>query len=767
MKRLEIENNRVIHLWDERYAKPTDITDGSGRFGNLVYTLLSEDIKTMDKPEFAPYCEHYVGYDSVQISEEGIRFTNQEFNTSLKVIEQPEEVVLEMNCGSDRVSACGMFLPLNFMSCKNGTYESQFLVSSPYHTADKKHWMHYFTRPDGNHLALIAEGELEGYKINYSPFLSGHFIQGFSFLWQLDRAYGQPIRKKRHMRVHIVAVSSYKEAVLAATEIWKIPDLLYDVSSAKTGTRFPFEAVGKVDTVKVISPTGKEAYITETCFTPKEYGIYTLIPYEAGVAGMDISMFAWDDMGEMYKRAMDSLTTCHEDVLGETKEGQQIWRPTHIFYRDYHDHNLCEHGMWCWAMLRYMQDYGQKNAYIDEVLNHLRIVMAEEETVTLNCCTILKEQGNRTKNSTRIQEVYGGVNILLDAYKVFGEDKYLDFAITVLETRLKNDLSPAGAIMRYGKDVADSENEDYTTVTCMVFPVVDMAVFLKKSKDERYVFFEKTALRIADFVKERDFSFPTEGGTHPEINKEMEEGSISCSALTVLYVARYLCQDDAKRKQEYLKFADKILKLHDAFTVNTPHPVLFRSSLRWWETIWEGDADGPAVCFGHAWSIWRAEAQFWYGLLAKDNRRLLDSYNGFMGNYAKEKADGTVYAIYQYEQMSGGATTHNGSEMEHIVKEGFPDKPDDTTSRYLFARDFQCWQRCGAVVDIEGKRFYLGCHVENEEIKFHGSKLEVLYLGVETGTYLVRTEKLPEVISTGSYHIEEIAKSLYKISFLS
>lgn len=118
---------------------------------------------------------------------------------------------------------------------------------------------------------------------------------------------------------------------------------------------------------------------------------------------------------------------------------------------------------------------------------------------------------------------------------------------------------------------------------------------------------------------------------------------------------------------------------------------MFRSSLRWWETIWEGDSDGPAVCFGHAWSIWRAEAQFLYGLLAGDNRRLLDSYNGFLGNYAKEQADGRVYAIYQYEPISGGDVTINGSQMHYCVHDGFPRKADDTTSRYLFARDFQCW----------------------------------------------------------------------------
>lgn len=52
-------------------------------------------------------------------------------------------------------------------------------------------------------------------------------------------------------------------------------------------------------------------------------------------------------------------------------------------------------------------------------------------------------------------------------------------------------MSSDGAIMRYGSDGTTAENADYTTVTCMVFPIVDMAVLLKEMEDERYGFFEE------------------------------------------------------------------------------------------------------------------------------------------------------------------------------------------------------------------------------------------------------------------------------------
>ena len=746
--KIDCKGNYISAIYDSRYQTPVDITDGAGRFGQLVYTLSEEDITKADKPEFAPYEEHYASYSTCRHIDNGILMENEEFSTTLRIAEEQEHPVFEMQCDSEMVSACGMFLPLNFLSCKNGKREQQFLISSPYHTADKKHWMHYFTRTDGKNLAFIVEGELEGYKINYSPYLAGHYIRGFSFLWRLDRAYHTDAKTELRMRVHMIPVASYEEAMQWATKIWDIPAIYYHMASVKQGEIFEFQMMGEPDWIRILSPSGKMWESKELSFKAEEYGIYQLVPYKNGEPGMDVSVFVWDDMQDMYRKAMDTLLKSRDEIIGHTSNGTPIWRPPHLFYRGFPDHNLCEHGMWCWAMLRYMRRHGKVKEYVEEVENFLHIVIPENGGYTNHACSIIKEQGYLTKDSTRIQEAYGGVNILLDAWRVFGEEKYLEFAIDTLTARLEADMNAKGGIMRHGSDGATAEVADYTTVTCMVFPVVDLAVELKRMRDDRYQYFESMAIKIADYIVERGLSFPTEGGEHPEVNEELEEGSISCSALTVCYVAAHLC-----KKQKYLDFAKEILELHDAFSVYTPHPVLFRSSLRWWETIWEGDSDGPAVCFGHAWSLWRAEAQFWYGLLTCDSERLLDSYNGFMGNYAKEDRDGNVYTIYQYEPMSGGALATNGKEMNYRVHEGFPDRPDETISRYLFARDFECWQSSMAVIELEGKTFFLDCHKEGERIVFDGTSLKRIYLDMPEGRYAFATSKEVEVIGPQKYQI--------------
>lgn len=756
----------ISAIFDNRYPERKDITDGTCRFGGLAYTLKSEDITTADKPEFVPYNDHIAGYDSCQEIDGRTVLVNHEHHARLTVTSLPDRLILDLSCDSSDVSACGLFLALNFMSCKNGDWQSQFLISSPYHTADKKHFLHYFTRPDGNHLACIPETEIDGYRINYSPYLSGHFIRGMELLSQFDRAYSRPERGSRRVKLHLIPVSSYPEALSAAAALWNIPWLYYDTAATCLGQPFTFEKSSDTDSIRIIAPSGKCEMITGNCYLPKEYGIHTAIPYSGTKPGADCSFFVRDELMEMHRRACASLPDDRCNLIGTAADGTPIWKPPYLYYRNYEDFNLCEHGMWCWSLLRYMRLAGICEPYASQVRNYLRIVTAEEGGLSLNACSMLPSSGYATKNSTRIQEAYNGVNILLDAYRVFGEREYLEFAVRALTARLESDMDENGGIFRHGSDGATAETADYTTVTCLVFPVVDMALLLQEEKDPRSSFFRDAAEHIADYVVRRGLSFPTEGGQHPEVNPEMEEGSMSCSALTVLYVAAHITA-----KPEYLQYAHDILAVHDAYTVHTPHPVMFASSLRWWETIWEGNSDGPAVCFGHAWSLWRAEAQFLYGILCKDDARLLDSYNGFMGNYAKEDAQGNMYAIYQYEPISSGAIAANGNEVDHTDCEGFPKRPDHTLSRYLFVRDFECWYKTAAVLVINGRKHFLNCHMENGILVIDAPAFENLYLSDDIGRLQMRCstndkgssnnaniiDRLPHIISKKYFtrHTEE------------
>ena len=54
MLQLKTENGKITGVYDCRYAEPVDITDGTGRFGYLAYTLKSEDINAQEHPECMP-----------------------------------------------------------------------------------------------------------------------------------------------------------------------------------------------------------------------------------------------------------------------------------------------------------------------------------------------------------------------------------------------------------------------------------------------------------------------------------------------------------------------------------------------------------------------------------------------------------------------------------------------------------------------------------------------------------------------------------------
>jgi hypothetical protein len=139
-------------------------------------------------------------------------------------------------------------------------------------------------------------------------------------------------------------------------------------------------------------------------------------------------------------------------------------------------------------------------------------------------------------------------------------------------------------------------------------------------------------------------------------------------------------------KQEYVDFAKQVLDMHDAYIIKTPLSAVFSSTLRWWETCWEGDEDGPAICNGHAWTIWRAEADYLYYALTGDRKYKLKAFNGFLSNLAKIKADGTSYSIRQTDMIPGGGLCENGKGVQYRIAPEWSDRKDSSLSRYVFVR---------------------------------------------------------------------------------
>lgn len=729
-------NGKIERIYDMRYDTQVDITDGTGRFGYLAYTLKSEDINAQLHPGSMPFAEKHMGYDE--------SFTNQEFGTQLSVENSDDGLVLELTCNGEDVDGAGLFLPFNFISRKNGFWQQQFTISSPYHTADYKHHLFYLDRPDGNAVACIVENEIECFMVNYSPYQGGHFIRGITFWAQLDKAYGRTVKNDKRVRVHIIAVSDYLEAMKQACRIWNCSALYYQRSSCYQNEVFSFDCIGQVDEIEIIAPSGKKQKICGSSFTPEEYGFYQAVPYCNGKSGMDCALFCMDSIPKMHQRATQIIRQDPSVVIGHTVDGKDIYEPNHLTYRGYKDFNLCEHCMWAWSALKYLRRDGSDQRIHRDVQNLLNI-MDPVNNVKQPRCSYDPDDHYNTFGDYRIQEAFNGVSMLLDAYQLYRIPRYLELAKTALRSKLEVDQLDDGGVYRYSGRGEDRHREDYTTVTCMVLPVADLAVFLKQIGDPDWEFFSNAAIRMADHMVSRGMDFPTEGGGDPEVNVEVEEGSMSCTALTVLYVYAKLLP-----KQEYLDFAKDVLAMHDSYSVYTPHPVMFRSSLRWWETIWEGDSDGPAICFGHAWTIWRAEAEYWYGILTGNDERLLDAYNGFMSNLSKTDDQGNMYAIYQYEQLSCPAMEDRGHMTDRTNREGFPRRTDKTLSRYAWARAAATWFDTVAILPDH----ILMAKTDHQVIVPEFSDFKTLYIGDVSGVYYLKAHKDFTVVSNKKVTVE-------------
>ena len=186
---------------------------------------------------------------------------------------------------------------------------------------------------------------------------------------------------------------------------------------------------------------------------------------------------------------------------------------------------------------------------------------------------------------------------------------------------------------------------------------------------------------MADFLYKRGLDFPTEGEKSSLTEEEMEDGSISCTALALLYYCR-----NVEYKAEYVAKAKEILDIHDIWVIKTPVCQMHGSTLRWWETQWEGDADGPAICAGHAWTIWRAEADYLYYELTGDEAHHLKAKNGFMTNLSKIDERGMTYGIYNPDMINGGGFDGVPDEIRYRIAPKFPIRPDFGISRYLWIR---------------------------------------------------------------------------------
>ena len=650
----------AMNIFDERVPRDVLLIGGMG----VSYTLETDDITVGVKPDFTPYVDRF---DSLKSCDDrliggltGSTLTVEStFGGGLKFC---------LECENDRLSEYGVCLPFNFMGKKNGGgYENQFLFNSPYRNEETGVLYFYLTKPNGANLLVAAKGEVAGWKMDYAPEAYGHFFSAVKILKNFDKAYGGCRRNGGKLEFSVFPVKDFSDCLDKLSEYYGMPFLDCLSSGGIIGEKIKLFLHGKADglVIKHGDEVRKAGLTNE--FTVDREGLTEIIPEYRGVCGAGAKVYGVSDIVDLYKRSMDSVDL---DVLAFT------------------DGNLCESQCWVSAMLRFLINHKDRlskaeiSVYESKLKKQLAIITETDPAKALPRTTVLK---GAYKNfppyhifeSTRLQEQFFGVTIFLDAYKYFKDEKYYDYAVGAAECLIDNYQGEDGGLYR----PTNSGAADYTTVCCPVIPLIDLANYLVGKDDERAKKFLSAAEKMAEHVYDRGFDFPTETAKAEDYEGETEEGSVSCSALVLLYYCKM-----AKRVERYIKRAKEFLDLHESWVMRSVDCRMKNSTLRWWETLWEGDADGPCICAGHAWTIWRAEADILYYELTGDENYLIKAKNGFTTNLAKIDVNGVSYANFDPDMINGGGFKKRSEEVVFKIAGDFPTRPDSGLSRYVWIR---------------------------------------------------------------------------------
>ena len=395
------ESGNVSSFVDKRNL--AEMTDGERVFGSISYTLISDDITTLEnKKPYSPYESRIATFDKSIKTEKGIGLFNEELKTGAEYsLEEDGCLKITFSTENAELSEYGMNFPFNFSSkLKGGDWRKQFLFSSPYNSADNKTQLVYLTRPDGNGLVLIGDGNTDGWKMDYSPYIFGHFFINLKWLGNFDRAYATPRRENRKFSVRMYPVQSYEEGLEKLYAVTSTPIATYEISSVLADEELEITVIGKADGVQI---EGEEKLYPiengKAKIIANGYGLKKVYPvYDGGKKGADCVIFVYRGIQELFRKNLDHV-------------GDEI--PASQFS------NLCEGWTWVNTAIDYMRAYGNEPELLKKIELAKSIILTEDEEKARPHCTIWKKEHGEypaynVYKSNRIQEGFTGIWMMLD-----------------------------------------------------------------------------------------------------------------------------------------------------------------------------------------------------------------------------------------------------------------------------------------------------------------------------------------------------------------
>lgn len=701
-----IDGGRIVELYDKNEKTKTNLADAKKTCGSVGYTLKSEDIKAQNPDSYRLFDDKQSNCSKECLCGEKIGFKDEEADIYTEFSTDDDGIIIKASSDNDEISQFALNLDLNFLGKKGTYFKEQIIPSSTYSSENNEYSYCIMPRPNGRVLLLVVLKGFKGFKLGYSQYCFGHFIQRYQVIASYDRAFNA--EDKKEIEVKLIPTDSVEKAFETVRNIFKVP-VCKPFVSGNYGSKAVVECSEDTEKITVTSPSGEiydiftenEKYVE---INTKEEGFYKVVPFNGeGKSGMDTVVWHCGDMREAFDRCSAAIS------------GPEIMD------------NSCEGGVYIWSKLCNMRTGGHKN-FEKEVLKGFERIIGKNENPNVGASILPFADGENFAyhlyGSDRVQNDFFICSYLLEAYRTFNDRYYLEYAVSIMIYLIGNRIKDGCITSNY------SAHSDYTTVCCPIINIIDLMNELKSLSDERYLIMEKASTEICEHLMNRGWLFPTECSKSDETEFETEDGSVSCTALTLLYYCA-----NVKFVKEYFLRAKEILLVHNAWTIYSPDVRMYRSSFRWWETIWEGDKHGPTVNAGHAWTVWRAEALYYLGILGHDEEAMLESWNSYMTNYCKMTENGEMYACFEPDYIVSTRMSDNDYQPWHR----YPENTDTSLSNYVWTRSVATWLKTALFTQKEGKEIALNTKKQKDGYIL-GKDITTCFIGEFEGELTLKTD---------------------------
>lgn len=671
------------------------------------------------------------------------------------------------------VNQVGLDLDVAFMDVnQDAPAEYQYTAQSPYCSEDRSVCYVYLSRPTGPGMLIVALtpalwrlrygrggfGEVGWIPRAYSAPL--HAVLGLQMLGRVDSAL-DPASKPGPFRqgVRIRFPENLREARRYMEREMGLPLLSAPTLGCEAGDSLRFAASAPATGAELVAPDGNATPVelrrvdddTQAGeVAPKAEGFYTIR--------------AWDDRGH----ASDMVLRCGAPWTETLRRSLVDLRPPASIN--------AEGQYWASSMMLAREWFGpdaQMDRYLYDLLVRILMQGVDDSTLPPLEPTHLVEKASRDERwfrrapvpeahefagtsfspyhmyqCDRVQDATGMIELMLLAARAYEEPAFFKQAVRMAEAVVADNIDETGRIYttsRYDPNVTN----DYTSVIAPLQNLTQLWREMAKRGHHQADRMKETILKVADYLVERGLDFPTEGALPHQ--RWTEDGSIACTALSLLYVYLHV-----EAKPAYWDMARKALDFHESWGIDAPDVRMLGSSYRYWETQWENDQEGRAINAGHPWTLWQAEALYWYALAARDPRRLLQSYNGYWTNRCKFMPDGSTYSCFTPDYIPDRPRRF---ELVH----SYPRTPDTCISYYLWPRAAETWLRTAAIVDANSA----GCDADCGPVPLNarlednpdGSRTliphapfldRVLLFAQGLGEIHVQTDRPVEIVATDS-----------------